>query len=264
MPPLSAADLAATLGANVDQLRAVVQRALQRLPHTHYYVFRIPGKPGVERPPNPRPRAIAAFPTPDDALQWAQRNGHGSNAQVRRIAASELIAIMLGDSMIEAIMFQAEQPSAPARGFGSGVKIERHDLIEQIRADEQPAPVRLSAAAYDALQFGVDFTDRAEFRVALAQAVEDVVASYVPPEGSLDRGARSIFATSAVEAWLKTNGFPHAHQRRWIDVAGDPMWGGADELCEIDAGTRKHLLVQLLIHHDQDGRQYIKRVYVTS
>lgn len=261
-------ELAAQLGTSAERLRTVVKQAIKRLAHQHYYVFRITAQGQAERPPSNRPRTIAAFPTPDDALAFAQRNGYGSNAQLRRVAAADLLARMLEDSGIEAIMFQREMSNAPTRGFGPGIKLTRAALLDQLRAadlptDQPSAPRELSAAQYDSLHFGVDFTERAEFRVALAQAVEDIVATYEPPAGSIDRGPRSIFATTAVEIWLKTHGFPHAHQRRWIDVAGDPMWGGALELCEIDAGTQNHLLIQFFIYEDETGRQYIKRINVT-
>ena len=121
----------------------------------------------------------------------------------------------------------------------------------------------LTAAAYDQLRFGVDFARRGAFRAALAEAIEAIVAGYVPPEGSLDSGPRSIYATTVVEEWLQTHGFPHAAQRRWVRVAGQPQWHGAEELCEIDCGTEASLLVQLLI--GSDGiRQSIERVIVTS
>lgn len=121
----------------------------------------------------------------------------------------------------------------------------------------------LTAEAYDALQFGVDFTKRGAFRAALTEAVEAIVMEYMPPPGSLDRGPRSVFATTVVEGWLQQNGFPHAQQRRWINVAGIPEWDGAEELCEIDCGTSNRLFVQLLI--GSDGiRQSIERIVVTS
>ncbi len=123
--------------------------------------------------------------------------------------------------------------------------------------------ITLTAEAYDALQFGVDFTRRGAFRAALAEAVEAIVMEYMPPPGSLDRGPRSVYATTVVETWLQENGFPHADQRRWINVAGLPEWGSAEELCEIDCGTSNRLFVQLLI--GSDGiRQSIERVLVTS
>ncbi len=59
--------------------------------------------------------------------------------------------------------------------------------------------ITLTADAYDALQFGVDFTRRGAFRAALAEAVETIVMEYQPPPGSLDRGPRSVFATAVVE-----------------------------------------------------------------
>lgn len=123
--------------------------------------------------------------------------------------------------------------------------------------------VELTAAAYDRLQFGIDFQRRGAFRAALAEAVDALVAAYAPPSGSLDLGPRSIYATTFVEEWLRTHGFPDATQRRWVRVAGHLQWPGVEELCEIDCGTEASLLVQLPIISD-GIRQSIDRVIVTS
>ena len=131
------------------------------------------------------------------------------------------------------------------------------------REESPDTSSELSAAAYDRLQFGVDFARRGAFRAALAEAVEAVVAGYVPPPGSLDEGPRSIYATTVVEEWLRAHGFPKAGQRRWISVAGQPEWHGAEELCELDCGTEARLFVQLLIFGDGE-RQLIGQVVVTS
>lgn len=258
-------EFAATLNTTPERLRAVIQHALARVPRSQYYVFRITGGQKPQRSESSPPRMIAAFPSPDDALSFAQRNGYGSNAQLRPVATRDLIARMLSDDGIGTVLFISEHIGEIESGFGPGLKITRAELIDQLGSDEplNSEEIELSAKKYDSLQFGVDFKGRAEFRVALTQAVEQVVDTYVPPEGSLDRGPRSIYAATAVERWLQENGFPHAHQRRWIDVADDPQWGGAAELYEIDSGTHKHLLVQLLIHVDETGRQYIKQVIVT-
>ncbi len=121
----------------------------------------------------------------------------------------------------------------------------------------------LSAAAYDTLQFGVDFARRGAFRAALTAAVETIIAGYEPPTGSLDSGPRSIYAIPVVEEWLRAHGFPDADQRRWVSVARDPQWRGHEELCEIDCGTANSLLVQLPIARAGD-RQLLGQVIVTS
>lgn len=283
MPTPSMSELAETIGTTPERLHAVVKQTLSQLPRTQYYVFRITSERRASAPPRSEQRMIAAFPSPDDALAFAQRNGYGSNAQLRSIPAADLILRMLSDPSIATILFVRDNTGDTERGFGPALKLKRANLLAELQAQQvtganeaaEPVaevvdqaqgypPHELTAQHYDALQFGVNFTRRAEFRVALAQAVEHVVETYQPPVGSIDMGPRSIFATSAVEAWLKEHGFPHAYQRRWIDVADDPAWGGAVELCELDGGTANRLLVQLAIHEDASGRQYIKRVNVTA
>lgn len=305
MPGTTITELAAMLGTTPQHLRDVVQHTLARLPRRQYYVFRITGAQQTSIPTRTQPRMIAAFATPDDALSFAQRNGYGSNAQLRSLSAADLVGHMLSDTMIGSVLFLHENGDAQRPGFGPGLKISRAELVAHVQSaasrvqgqagpehdsgapstaleeefmsdpilseqpgtpEPQPAPdsFELTAAHYDALQFGINFTRRAEFRAALAQAVEHIVATYEPPAGSLDQGPRSIFATTAVELWLKEHGFPHVQQRRWIDVSNEPGWGGAVELCELDGGTENHLLIQLLIHIDESGRQYIKQVNVTA
>lgn len=276
MPTPSIGELAATLRTTPERLRSVVQQTLGRLGRRRYYVYRVTGDQPARTPPSDQPRTIVAFPTPDDALAFAQRNGYGSKAQLRAVSAAELIVKMLSDASIGTLLFAESHDNEGARGWGPGTRLSRAELVRELQsaepAPEQPAPLaeqpatadELTAEHYDALQFGVNFTRRAEFRVALALAVEHVVEDYRPPEGGVEAGPRSIYATAAVEAWLRGNGFPHAFQRRWIDVAGDPDWNGAVELCEIDGGTQNRLLVQLAIHEDADGRQFIKRVLVTA
>jgi hypothetical protein len=261
-------DLAARLETSPDRVRDVVRRTLHRLPQRRYYVFRITG--GSTTPAPSQPRMIAAFPTPDDALTFAQRNGYGSNAQLRSVGAIELIVRLLTEGSIGSVLFVRGGSDTPAKGFGPGLKLERAALLDQLQTGDQTTeaestePLELTAKRYDALQWGIEFADRARFRVALAEALEEVIDSYVPPPGSVDSGPRSIFAITAVEQWLREHGFPHAHQRQWIDVQGAPQWNGAVELCEIDGGTEHRLLIQIAIHADEHGRQYVKWVNVTT
>jgi hypothetical protein len=287
MPESSLTDLAATLGITPAHLQQTLESTARRLPYNSYYVYRI--APGQRRssPAPDKPRTIVAFPTADDALAFAQRNGQGTNVRLRVLNSTDLLTRMLADATIGAVLF-LESGGHTGRGFGPGVTINRTEILDALdhpQHEAQPGTPAMSDAThgeatmmeteqrntppltakqYDTFRFGVDFVDRAEFRVALTEAVEEIVATYQPPPGSIDSGPRSIFAISAVEEWLKTHGFPHAFQRRWIDVADDPRWGDAIELCEIDGGTRSNLLIQLVIHVDESGRQYIKRVNVTA
>ena len=263
MPTKSINEIIATLGTTAEQFQRLIKRSLARIPRAQYYVFRITGAQGSRLSANDQPRTVTAFPSPDDALAFAQRNGYGSNAQLRSINAIDLILLLLSDPSIGTVLFLESHTNEQTRGFGPGLRLTRDELLLQLNEPVPEHPPELSAKQYDALQFGVDFTRRAEFRAALTEAIENIIRTYEPPPGSLDQGPRSIFAIGAIEDWLKRNGFPHAHQRRWIDIAHDPAWNGAAELCEIDAGTANRLLIQLVIHEDETNRQYIKWVNVT-
>lgn len=261
--PVPMDDLAQQLDATPEQVVQLIDRTCAALPQPSYYVFRVrsESRSGIAGPD--RPRTIAAFPTPDDALAFAQRNGYAKSAQLRPIPASELIKLLLRDPGVGTVLFlRSMSGDHRARGFPPGTRVTRQSLLDQLVSGPEPG-VALTAKSFDAFQFGVDFGRRGAFRAALTEAIEAVVAAYIPPPGSLDRGSRSVYATGVVEAWLRENGFPHAHQRRWITVEGEPGWNGAEELCEIDCGTQQRLLVQLLIY-GEDDRQYIGRIIVTS
>lgn len=256
----SQTQLAQSLNSAASRLQALLDQVVRKLPQTTYYVFRTTHAAH-------QPRTVAAFASPDDALTFAQRNGYGPNVQLRPVAAHDLLRQMLEDGMIGTVIFERSPSGDDEPAAQSSVAVHRRALLAEL--DHEPAsasvsPGELSAKAYDQLQFGVQFAERAAFRVALTQAVDDIINGYQPPHGSLDDGPRSIFAASVVEHWLRTHGFPHAYQRRWVSVADDPRWGGAAEVCEFDAGSQNRLLVQLVIHADATERQYIKWVNVTA
>lgn len=254
-------ELSTRLGISAARLHDVLAAVVAGLPAEQVFVFRIPPGAASGASAPARPRTIPAFMSADDALTWAQRNGGGPSIRLRCLAAGDLLRKMLATLGIGSITFaHALEADVRGRQMPPGVTVTRDWLLQELM--NKPL-MTLTAEAYDALQFGIDFTQRGAFRAALAEAVENIVADYTPPPGSLDEGARSIFATTVVEEWLRNNGFPRANQRRWIDVAYNPEWGGAEELCEIDCGTANSLLVQLLIERD-GARQRIGQVRVTS
>ncbi len=253
-------ELAQSLNTTPDRLHAVIEQTLRVLPQQTFYIFRAAHAAY-------QPRTVAAFASPDDALIYAQRSGYGPGVQLRAANADELLVQMLSDPSIGTIIFERSPVDEKQKTIHASLTVHRRTLLADLNsaaATEPGAPLDLSAKGYDGLQFGVDFAQRAAFRVALTQAVEQVVSDYEPPVGSLDEGPRSIYAAPVVEQWLREHGFPHAYQRRWVSVAEDPRWGGAVEVCEIDAGSENRLLVQLVIHADDNGRQYIKWVNVTA
>lgn len=255
-------ELARELDAPAERIHEVIMGTLARLPRAKYYIFRI-ASDASRTPASPeQPRTVVAFPSPDDALAFAQRNGHAASAPIRPVPTRELLALTLSDPAIGTLLFAEGTGIDEARGgLPRGIKVSRESLLAEI-ARPGMGVTELTAAAYDRLQFGVDFAARGAFRAAMTAAVEAVVASYRPPPGSLDTGSRSVFATGEVEVWLRRNGFPHATQRRWVSVAGEGGWHGAEELYEIDCGTEQRLFVQLLIYSD-GRRQYIGHVVVT-
>src|SRR4051794_16459135 len=189
--------LAHTLDVAPARLAEVIDDVCAGLPQAFYYVFRA----DMRDWPQP-PRVITAFPDPDSALAFTQRQGELAPARLLPVGVRDLLRLLLSDAAIDALEFVDVLPAAtePARSL----RVERRVLLQELT--EVPAVPELTARAYDNLQFGVDFVQRGAFRAALATALEGVVACYVPPPGSLDLGARSVYATTAVEAWLRDNG----------------------------------------------------------
>ncbi len=263
MPSTIVDDLARQLNVSSERVVQLIDQTSASLPEQTYYVFRTTGEQAKTGARSDQARTIAAFPTPDDALSFSQRNGYAVSPQIRPVSSRDLLQLLLRDPSIKAVRFlRSVSSDKTTRGFPPGLTIERKQFLDQL-ASNVLNPIDLTAKAFDALRFGVDFGRRGAFRAALTEALEEIVAAYVPPEGSLDTGPRSVYATAVVELWLRQHGFPHAHQRRWVQIADELGWHGADELYEIDCGTRQRLLVQLLIHN-KDERQYIGRVIVTS
>jgi hypothetical protein len=138
MPTPAIGELAAALDTTPEQLRSVVQQALGRLERRRYYVYRITAGSPARSQPAGQPRTIVAFPTPDDALAFAQRNGYGSKAQLRSIGAAELIVRMLADPGIGTLLFAAPSPGERERGWGPGTRFTRDELVATLR-DAPPA-----------------------------------------------------------------------------------------------------------------------------
>lgn len=253
-------ELAQSLNTTPDRLHAVIKQTLRSLPQQIFYIFRTAHAAY-------QPSTVAAFASPDDALIYAQRSGYGPGVQLRATNAEELLLQMLSDPSIGTIIFERSPVDENQNTAYASHAVHRRTLLANLDSaatTEHHVPIDLSAKAYDSLQFGVDFAQRAAFRVALTEAVEQVISDYRPPSGSLDEGPRSIYAAPVVEQWLREHGFPHVYQRRWVSVADDPRWGGAVEICELDAGSQNRLLIQLIIHADDKERQYIRWVNVTA
>jgi hypothetical protein len=113
--------------ALLDELRA--QAGAER-----FYVFWTTGG-GAGGRATERKRTLLAFPTPDAALAFAQRNGLGSDGErprLRRFALIQLLQAMLREPAILALLLVADDEPPPAGQLPHGTRIERAELLRRL------------------------------------------------------------------------------------------------------------------------------------
>jgi hypothetical protein len=114
----------------LDELRA--QAGVERL-----YVFWTAGG-GAGAGTGGRKRTLLAFPTPDTALAFAQRNGLGGPSEqprLRRFALLQLIGAMLREPAITTLILAADDDPPPAGQLPRGARIERAELLRRLAGE---------------------------------------------------------------------------------------------------------------------------------
>jgi hypothetical protein len=117
--------------ALLDELRAPA--GVER-----FYVFWTTGG-GTGASAGARSRTLLAFPTPDGALAFAQRNGLGSpggQPRLRRFALLQLIGAMLREPAIVALILAADNDPPPAGQMPRGKRIERAELLRRLAEED--------------------------------------------------------------------------------------------------------------------------------
>ena len=103
----------------------------------HFYVFWTSGGAGARA--GARKRTLLAFPTPDGALAFAQRNGLGSSGEqprLRRFALLQLLQAMLREPAILALLLVADDDPPPAGQLPRGTRIERAELLRRLAGED--------------------------------------------------------------------------------------------------------------------------------
>ena len=116
--------------ALLDELRA--QAGAER-----FYVFWTTGGAGASV--GRRKRTLLAFPTPDAALAFAQRNGLGSPGEqprLRRFALLQLLQAMLREPAILALLLVADDDPPRAGQLPRGARIERAELLRRLAGED--------------------------------------------------------------------------------------------------------------------------------
>ncbi len=111
------------------------------------YVYRVAEHEGDSdtasaTPPFTRPRTLLAFATADTALGFAQRMRLRGSPRLRRIAFAHLLAVMLQQPAIRAVLVVDEPLVIPVgQHFPTGYTISRTDLHEMLKGAAHGEPL---------------------------------------------------------------------------------------------------------------------------
>jgi hypothetical protein len=134
------AAFAAQHGQSIAATRALLHDLLARAGAERFYVFWT-SRGGAGGAASGRERTLLAFPTPDAALAFAQRNGlgrAGEQPRLRRFRLLQLIEAMLRQPAIGALILIADdQPPAPAGQLPRGERLERAELLRRLALEDR-------------------------------------------------------------------------------------------------------------------------------
>jgi hypothetical protein len=133
------AAFAAGYGMTVELARALLDDLRARAGAERFYIFWTSGG-GAGASAGARQRTLLAFPTPDAALAFAQRNGLGRPAEqprLRRFGLLQLIEAMLREPAIGALILVADDEPAPAGQLPRGARVERAELLRRLAGGDE-------------------------------------------------------------------------------------------------------------------------------
>ena len=113
--------------------RALLKELRAQAGAERFYIFWTTGGAGAGA--RGRKRTLLAFPTPDAALAFAQRNELGSPGEqprLRRFALLQLLQAMLHEPAILALLLVADDDPPPAGQLPHGTRIERAELLRRL------------------------------------------------------------------------------------------------------------------------------------
>lgn len=130
--------LAAEQGLNLEALRAALAALRMHAGGDAFYVFWLPSGSVASADGHKRPRTLLAFPSPDAALGFAQRNRlvRPQNVlRLRLLSLVQLLRAMLREPSITALhlVFDAEDlQSYPPGHLPPGLHLTRDDVLRLI------------------------------------------------------------------------------------------------------------------------------------
>ena len=133
------AAFAAKYETTLEAARALLDELRARSGVERFYVFWTM-RGGTGAGAGARKRTLLAFPTPDGALAFAQRNGlasPGEQPRLRRFALLQLIGAMLREPAITTLILAAADDPPPAGQLPRGIHIERAELLRRLAGEDE-------------------------------------------------------------------------------------------------------------------------------
>jgi hypothetical protein len=135
------AAFAAQHGQSITAARALLAELRARAGADQFYIFWTSGG-GAGGSAGARERTLLAFPTPDAALVFSQRNGlrrDGEQPRLRRFTLLQLIEALLRQPAIGALILVADDEPAPAGHLPRGERLERAELLRRLALEDNEA-----------------------------------------------------------------------------------------------------------------------------
>lgn len=117
-----------------EVVRTLLEELRAQAGAERFYIFWTSGG-GAGTGASGRKRTLLAFPTPDGALAFAQRNSlgrPGEQPRLRRFTLLQLIGAMLREPAISALILAADDDPPPARQLPRGIRIDRAELLHRL------------------------------------------------------------------------------------------------------------------------------------
>jgi hypothetical protein len=134
------AAFAAQHGQSIAAARELLHELRARTGADRFYVFWTSAGSGTGGSTGARERTLLAFPTPDAALAFSQRNGlrrDGEQPRLRRFTLLQLIEAVLRQPAIGALILVADDEPPPAGQLPRGERLERAELLRRLVGGDQ-------------------------------------------------------------------------------------------------------------------------------
>jgi len=124
------------LDTNTPALESLAAELRGRAGADSFYIFWFAGGRGSPPEAPPRERLLLAFRSPDAALAFAQRSVRrdgGGPPRLRRLTVAQLLAAVLREPSIAALILADDDEEAPVPGsLPAGLRIERAEILRRL------------------------------------------------------------------------------------------------------------------------------------